>query len=87
MHTLPMIRRHTVGGAVVHTVPAPPTSAQIHAALRADLARRLGWTGRTAAHLLGRLTEAQLARCLAEDPAAVRAALWECSAAFLAKAA
>lgn len=69
------------------SIHAPPTQAHIRTALGAHLARRLGWTGRTAAHLLGRLTEAQLARCLAEDPAAVRAALWECSAALLAKAA
>ena len=54
----------------------PITPAQIRAALTRHLAKKLGWCGKTAAHVLGPLSNDDIARCLAEDADATRRALF-----------
>lgn len=64
----------------------PITPAQIRAALTRHLAKKLGWCGKTAAHVLGPLSNDDIARCLAEDADATRRALFARSCAALADA-
>lgn len=64
----------------------PITPAQIRAALTRHLAKKLGWCGKTAAHVLGPLSNDDIARCLAEDADATRRALFARSCAALAEA-
>lgn len=65
----------------------PPSPAQIRQALAHHLARKLGWSGRTAAHCLGPLSHDDIARCLAVAPDATRAALFARSCRAIAAAA
>lgn len=64
----------------------PISPAQIRAALTRHLAKKLGWCGKTAAHVLGPLSNDDIARCLAEDADATRRALFARSCAALAEA-
>lgn len=67
-----------------HIQAVPP--AQIRAALTRHLAKKLGWCGKTAAHVLGPLSNDDIARCLAEDADTTRRALFARSCAALADA-
>lgn len=58
-----------------HPLLTPLTPGQIRAALKTHLAKKLGWCGRTAEHVLGELSNDEIARCLRTDPAETRAAL------------
>lgn len=64
----------------------PPTPAHVRAALVAHLSRKLGWCDRTASHILGPLSNSEIARCLADNPDQTRRALWDRSCAAIAAA-
>lgn len=57
-------------------VLAPPPPAQIRDALRRHLARKLGWSDKTAKACLAPLSNDDIARCLTVDVGTTRAALF-----------
>lgn len=54
----------------------PPSPALVNDALRKHLARKLGWSGKTADACLAPLTNEDIARCLTVDVETTRAALF-----------
>ncbi|KQP34286.1 hypothetical protein ASF27_01615 [Methylobacterium sp. Leaf102] len=66
--------------------PDPPSPAQVRAALRNHLARKLGWSGKTADACLAPLSNEDLARCLTVDVEETRTALYTSSCDALAQA-
>lgn len=65
----------------------PPSPAQIREALKKHLARKLGWSGKTAEQCLAPLSNDDIARCLTVDPDQTRAALFARSCQALGDAA
>lgn len=65
----------------------PPSPAQIRDALEKHLARKLGWSRKTADAFLGPLSNDDIARCLTVDAEATRAALYARSCQALGEAA
>lgn len=64
----------------------PVDPAEIRAALTHHLARKLGWCGKTAAHILGPLSNDDISRCLTVDAEETRVALFARSCAALGEA-
>lgn len=56
--------------------PDPPSPAQVRDALRKHLAKKLGWSGKTAEACLAPLSNDDIARCLTVDVETTRAALF-----------
>lgn len=65
----------------------PPSPAMVRDALRKHLARKLGWSGKTAEQVLGPLSNDEIARCLTVDVEQTRAALYARSCQALSQAA
>lgn len=66
---------------------APPPPAQVRSALFRHLARKLGWSDKTAKACLAPLTNDDIARCLTVDVPTTRAALFTRSCHALGRAA
>ncbi|KQP36679.1 hypothetical protein [Methylobacterium sp. Leaf100] len=64
----------------------PPSPAQVRDALRKHLARKLGWSGKTADACLDPLSNEDIARCLTVDAEETRTALYARSCDALAQA-
>lgn len=68
---------------LLHNQPSP---AQVRDALRKHLARKLGWSGKTADLCLAPLTNDDIARCLTVDTDETRTALYALSCRALGQA-
>lgn len=72
----------------MHNPPLdPPSPAMVRDALRKHLARKLGWSGKTAELVLGPLSNDDIALCLTVDVEQTRAALYARSCQALGQAA
>lgn len=63
-----------------------PSPAQVREALRKHLARKLGWSGKTADLCLAPLSNDDIARCLTVDAEETRTALYAMSCQALGQA-